>query len=119
MKKTIIYRIQDNVGRGPWRPGFSTIWIKKRPDHDNLIPWFNEFGPVHKNKKPTDHIGCGCQTIDQLKRWINKTEYRTLKKYGFQAVKMPIDSILAMSNIQCVFLRSKPLYRDVKIFKLY
>jgi hypothetical protein len=45
-----VYRIQDKKGRGPYRPGFSSQWVEDRDDHDNLFPWYQEFGPIHQIK---------------------------------------------------------------------
>ena len=34
----LVYRIQDNEGRGPWKPGFSSQWVIEREDLENLLP---------------------------------------------------------------------------------
>ncbi|MCK0507967.1 hypothetical protein [Aromatoleum anaerobium] len=115
----IIYRIQDSDGRGPWKPGFSRLWVEDRDDHDLLIPWYQEFGQVHLRAIVGMHIGCGCRSEDQLRRWFTQTEYARLVEYGYRAVRMPVGRILAESNIQCVFERAKPLRRDVVPFALY
>ena len=83
-----IYRIQDKDGRGPWKPGFSHRWVEIRPDHNNLPAWYEEFGPLHNYISYGEHCGSGCKTIDQLRRWFTKSEYRTLLKYGYRAVRM-------------------------------
>lgn len=114
-----VYRIQDDEGRGPFRPGFSKTWVKERADHENLIPWYDEFGPVHNNVLSGAWSGCGCLSKKQLRRWFTKPEYRKLKKHGYRAVKMKVGRVLAESEIQCFFSRSKPLSEDVESFKLY
>lgn len=118
-KQHAIYRIQDKEGRGPWRPGFSHLWVESRDDHNNLVPWYVEFGNID-NLLETKYIyGCGCKTIDQLKRWFTKTEYEKLKNYGYEAVKIKINKIVVESDIQCVFARKKALNKSAVMFKLY
>lgn len=94
----VIFRIQDKNGRGPWKPGFSHSWVDIRKDHSNLLPWYEEFGRVDKKALFGMALGSGCRTIGQLKRWFTQSEYTKLKKYGYQAVKMKVGSILADSE---------------------
>jgi len=117
----IIYRIQDSDGRGPFKPGFSHQWINFRKDHRNLRTWAEEFGFefVRDQIIVGETFGCGCKNLDQLKRWFDKSEYEKLKKFGYKAVKMKIDRIIAESEIQCVFGRTYPLNMDVKTIQLY
>lgn len=114
-----VYRIQDADGRGPWKPGFSRHWVQDRDDHDLLIPWCREFGNVHHRAIVGMHVGCGCRTVEQLRRWFLPTEYARLAEFGYQAVQMEVGRILAESNIQCVFERAIPLRRKVEPFELY
>jgi len=115
----VIYRIQDSVGRGPWRPGFSRRWVEDREDHDNLLPWMAEFGPVHKKILWGEHCGSGCRTLGQLRRWFTPSEYKTLLFYGYRAVRMEVNRVLAESDIQLFFGRAKPLSCDVIGVELY
>ena len=116
---TTIYRVQDKDGRGPWKPGFSRFWVEDRDDHDNLVPWYVEFGDVHRRAIVGMHMGCGCRSLEQLRRWFTATEYATLQLAGYQAVQMAADRILAESDIQCVFERAKPLHIGVDAVELY
>lgn len=118
MQKTI-YRIQDKDGRGPFKPGFSHKWTEDRPDHMNLVPWALEFGNVLRGSIRGMSIGCGCTTVEQLKRWFTQSEYSKLLTFGYRAVKMDVGRVLGESNIQCVFERCKPLKEDVEPFDLY
>lgn len=117
--KEIVYRIQDSDGRGPWKPGFSRQWVEDRPDHDNLPPWYVEFGPIHRRALYGEEIGSGCRTLDQLRRWFTRSEYRKLIHFGYKAVKMEVGRILAESDIQCVFGRALPLKDEAIIIDLY
>ena len=114
-----IYRVQDKDGRGPWKPGFSHRWVENRDDHATLLPWYIEFGLVHRKAIVGMAIGSGCLTIEQLRRWFTPSEYATLVGFGYQAVKMEAGRILASSDIQCVFERVKPLREDVESLDLY
>ena len=115
----IVFRIQDKYGRGPWKPGFSRYWVEPRPDHANLIPFYQEFGPVFQYATSGMFLGCGCLSENQLRRWFSPTEYQRLIKLGYQAVRIGAGRILAESDIQCVFERTKPLHKDVSVFDLY
>lgn len=114
-----IFRIQDSKGRGPWKPGFSHLWVENRPDHNNLIPCHHEFGRVERLAITGMHLGCGCRTKEQLRRWFTPEEYAKLINLGYNAVQMEVGRILAESNTQCVFERAKPLHKDLLVFDLY
>jgi hypothetical protein len=112
-----IFRVQNKDGRGPWKPGFSHIWIEDRKDHDNLHPWIEEFHGL--DLTVSGHLGCGCKTIKQLRRWFTKREYKKLVSLGYKAVCVVADEILAESNIQCVFKSDRPLKDTATGIKLY
>ncbi len=116
---TPIYRIQDSEGRGPFKPGFTHFWLVDRPDHDNLVPWYAEFGPVHLKAIAGMAVGCGCLNLEQLRRWFCPKEYATLSQLGYGAVQMVPGRILAQSSLQCVFERVKPLNQEVIPVELY
>lgn len=118
----LLYRVQDLEGRGPWRPGFSRLWVRDREDHDNLRPWPEQFGLdiIPKGGWPFGrHFGCGCRTLEQLRRWFTAEEYATLQHYGYQAVQMDAQRILAESDIQLVFQRARPLRAGAEPVQLY
>ena len=118
-ERTIVYRIQDADGRGPWKPGYSHRWVEDRPDHDNLLPSFMEFGPVYQQILYGEHAGSGCLTVEQLRRWITQSEYAKLKALGYKAVKMRVGRIIASSDVQCVFGCPMPLNQECEEFELY
>ena len=116
-----VFRVQDKDERGPWKPGFSKRWIEDRPEEEYaaLVPWPLQFGDVRRRSIVGMSLGCGCRTLEQIRRWFTPTEYATLRRLGYCAVKMEVGRILAESDIQCVFERSKPLREDVVPVDLY
>ena len=106
----IVYRIQDAEGRGPFKPGFIKKWVEYRLDHNNLQPWFIEFGRVDKQISAEETSGCACKSLEQLRRWFTKREYTKLKKLGYKAVRIKVDHIIEESDIQCFVSRSMPFY---------
>lgn len=119
---TTVYRVQDVDGRGPWRPGFSRIWVQERADHANLLPWPQEFGMgiLPRGDWPFGkHFGCACRTLEQLRRWFSPQEYATLQSYGYQAVQMEAARVLAESQIKLVFQRPRPLRFGAEPVSLY
>ncbi len=113
--KTTLYRVQDREGRGPWKPGFSKTWTGRRPLEElaKLKDWQGEFGPLKKEisqaMRKGHHVGCACRDLDQLRLWFSLPEYLTLLSVGYSAVVMDNCTIIAESDIQCVFSRPHPL----------
>lgn len=114
-----IYRLQDEKGRGPFKPGFTAEWLAPRADHENLKPWYVEIGPVHLLLRKGMACGCGCSSVEQLRRWFTAEEYKRLLGHGYKAVSLEADRLLGSSKIQCVFERVRPLHEDVTEFELY
>lgn len=119
MNAMTIYRIQDSSGRGPWRPGFSQTWSEPRDDHKNLPPFFFEFPGAISKALTWEHLGSGCRSVAQLRRWFTPSEYAKLLKAGYKAVQIEADRILGESAVQCLFARVKPLADEVVPFDLY
>lgn len=97
-----IYRIQDQDWRGPFKPGFTTQWVRLEIDQERLNklkPWPLEFS-IDVNKY-TNLIN-GCHTTGQLREWFNKEEVSRLLKFGYKVYKVKVDEIVALSDIQCV-----------------
>lgn len=114
-----VYRIQNAQGRGPFKPGLPNRWVRMRDDLANLHPWPMEFGLRILNFAGRQPVGCGCQTIAQLQRWFIPREYRKLLRLGYRAVTLDECTIIAASEIQCVFFRSKPLTVGAVALALY
>lgn len=116
-----VFRVQDAEGRGPWRPGFSDSWVEDRQktEYAALKPIMLEFPDLLEKLKPGFHVGVGCTSLEKLRRWITKSEWATLRKFGFRCYAIEPDRIVAESDIQCVFESSKPLRKHVKRVRLH
>jgi hypothetical protein len=115
-----VYRIQNKKGRGPFMPGFSHKWLDEKKDNELLLPpWNVEFKDLNLIIMPGIYYGCGCDSKEQLKGWFTLSEYSKLKEFGFNAVMLKVDKILAKSSVQCVFRRSKPLFKGAAVMQLY
>lgn len=106
-----IYRVQAADGRGPWRPGFSHVWIDDDGEVGHLEETVMDLLPISTlaNLPPTHHYGCGCRTLDALMEWFTPLERKRLERLGFRPVRMDVDLILAESARQVFFGRTRPL----------
>lgn len=116
---TIIYRVQDREGRGPWRPGFSQKWADYTPDKEVLLPSYIEMPGAADKRHHGYHIGIGCISPDQLRRWFTKKEYETLMGYGYRCVTFIGKAFLGESENQCMFESRRPLAEHDGLFSLY
>lgn len=114
-----VFRVQDENGRGPFKPGFSRNWVIEREDHENLQPWFVEFGRVDQEVLVGYTSGSACKTIEQLRRWFTKPEYKKLKKLGYKAYKVKVSRVIAESDIQCFVSKPSPFSDGAKVIALY
>lgn len=112
-----VYRVQDQDGRGPYKPGFSAIWC------DNFGPpppptWMQEFpGLLQRMNDSNAHYGAACRSVEQIRKWFTPTELARLHILGYRLVAMEADRILAESKNQIVFMRRKPLNTDIEFIK--
>lgn len=113
----IVYRVQDKHGRGPFAPGLSSLWVEPRDDHLNLAPFYETWPDIVFSKYA--FYGCGCRTIEQLKRWFTRSEYQTLQQIGFQAISLAADAIERENNIQCIFSRKRALKKGTTPIHFY
>lgn len=116
-----IYRVQDANGRGPWKPGFSSIWVEEKTAEQcrRLQAWFLELGPVHLDALEGSQVACGCTCPEHLREWFSPTEYEKLQAFGYQAVTLTADRILGDGLTQVVFERALPISQGAKPFDLY
>ena len=117
----VVYRVQDSDGREPWKPGFSQVWFTDRTaeEYAALAPWPLEIMVAIRQASRGKEVGYACETLDQLRRWFTPTEYKTLLRHGYHAVKLDAEAVLARSAMQCVFVRSKPLWIGAEAINLH
>ena len=112
---SLVYRIQDADGRGPWKPGFSHKWsdLDNKTDSElaRLKPMF--FVPPRNA-----HCGVGCTSLKQLRLWFNETEYFRLLDFGYKCVRLDVQ-ILQATDVQCAFAKSRPLNLGAAEVALY
>jgi hypothetical protein len=119
MESLSVYRVQDAEGRGPFRPGFSQVWL----DDDIGIresrnrSWMEEFGAdlIERLGLAGEYYGSAVRQRAELNDWFSRTEQRRLKHMGFHIVVMDADRILAESTIQVVFARKQPFNQGVVV----
>lgn len=114
MNKIKIIRVQDQNGRGPYKPGFSKFWKDKgKPELPSMM---HEFGTDWiLNLSPYYQHGCGFTSMDQLRRWFSPSELTRLKELGYNIVEMEVDKILQSSYNQVVFARLEKLKTNYRV----
>lgn len=107
---TIVFRVQDADGRGPFKPGVTETWLDADPDRTGPPSWMEEFGPnlLRDVGKAGEHHGSACRTIDGLLGWFTATERSKLAGLGYRVVEFRDARVLAESESQVVFGRMKP-----------
>jgi len=115
-----ILRVQDSVGRGPYRPGFSYRWSD--PNGPNCPPWWEELGEdmasAHRRFSGDLHYGCGFKDYAQFEAWFSPREQRALDRLGYRLVAIIPDAIIAETPRQVVFGSIRPLAYVSHFFKL-
>jgi hypothetical protein len=107
---TVVYRWQDADGRGPYKPGISHYWADEDHADRKLPPFFEEFGmDIIKQCQPTECMGCGFRSPEQMHAWFTPTEQERMRLMGYRFGKLVADRILAESDKQLVFARRQPL----------
>jgi len=108
---TTLYRVQDKDGRGPFKPGFSHMWVAARGN--SLPPIYDELGisPVNLREIiPVGvHAGCACKSMDDLRKWFRRDELRRLSKFGYEIVPFSPDMVIAETDTQVLFGMRTPL----------
>lgn len=118
-KPTRVYRIQDKEGRGPWNPWFSGDWTDQelRPGMEKLVPFTAE---DHSQKMyPGYYAGCGCLSLQDLRKWVSTGEYVRLQAMGYRSVMLEVDRIAARKPHQVLFERRRKLTTGIKKVRLY
>lgn len=90
-EEAVLMRIQDQSGRGPWRPGFSMKWIDPDKDDSLCPPMFVEFPKWRMAidraaREGLVHFGCCVRGEEGLLRWFTREELNRLRGFGFNIV---------------------------------
>ncbi len=106
-----LFRVQDQEGRGPYRPGFSRFWSS--PDGPIVLPWWTELGLSMKAAFAMiphgAHSGSAFTSLDKLDEWFLPEEQEKLDGLGFRIVRFRPDKIVAETPTQVVFAQNYPL----------
>lgn len=108
---SVVFRVQDHEGRGPFRPRISQQWIDESAPTPMFPTWMEEFGWnvfERSGGKPGEHFGSACVSISDLCRWFNERERRALGGLGFSIASFSDARILATSPHQVVVARARP-----------
>ena len=106
-----IVRIQDAEGRGPWRPGFSHMWVRDDTPmkHGAIYAEMPGFGMlVDLAHQRGEHIGCAVRA-GRLHEWFSPGDLRRLRDYGFSLVDASRCRVIAETHSQVVIGSQKPL----------
>jgi hypothetical protein len=112
-----VYRVQDDDGRGPWRPGLSRYWIDEASDFaarplETAVDLLRRAGVT---LAPGWHYGCACRSMEALLRWFTEVELGRLSRMGFALVRLDADRVVVESELQVVFARRRPLRVGVTV----
>lgn len=106
-----VFRIQDKDGRGPFRPGFSKMWLDEDiGDRVALPSWIEEFGADAFAQAPGGSCGFSAvRTINKIRDWFTDTERQRLYGFGFYLVEVPDAHVIRESEHQVLCWRNLPL----------
>lgn len=115
--KFTVYRIQDKDGRGPFKPGYTEKWMDKdRTFFPKAV--INQQIHIQRIADPDLHLAYVCESVEQLKKWFSPTEYEYLKKCGYSAVRMSVDTIWTCED-QAIAGRKKQYRKSITVIPLY
>jgi hypothetical protein len=109
--RPVVFRVQDDDGRGPWRPGFSHHWIDDDAPVGRLAETVMHLLPIQALQMlPRDrNYGCACRSKAALLEWFTPVERERLQRFGYRIVRLRVDEVLAESRYQVFFARYRPL----------
>lgn len=118
-RRLILYRVQDQAGRGPWRPGFSRQWVEPSDEAGRLMETLMDLLPFEAIQMLPEHLhyGCACRTKASLLAWFLPPEIRRLQAFGYRIVRMQVDAVLAESQWQVFFARRRPLAEGATVIR--
>ena len=95
MSESVVYRVQADDGRGPFRPGFSKYWAD--PDRPRPCPWYEEISPqvLFAQTARSERLGSACESREQLREWFSDDELRVLQSIGYRIVEFVPQRVVA------------------------
>jgi hypothetical protein len=108
-----VFRVQDALGRGPYRPGFSHVWSDV--GHGLRNPSiFDDFGhDIAKKMRPGRYYGCAFGSIECARKWFSTAESKLLEMLSYQLVSMRFDEVIGESPRQLIIARNVPLRTEI------
>lgn len=114
----IVFRVQDSQGRGPFKPGVPAKWADPEfaPGMKALPTFMEEFGfdVFDRLGRPGEHFGSAVRRARSISDWFSKSEQIKLHDLGYRLTGLRNARVLAESQNQIVFARSKPLWMDAE-----
>lgn len=107
-----LLRVQDGMGRGPWRPNFSHRWTDPlrtsgpAPIYDEIMGFTDIVANLHKQGM---HIGCAVRGLEGLRKWFTTSELLKLTYLGFVVVDASSARLIAETPTQALIACDKPL----------
>lgn len=109
---SMLLRVQDKEGRGPFKPGITIQWCQSSSRLPSILEEFPDIvealAPFHKRGM---HLGCGVRGREQLNRWFNDEELRRLSKLGYAIVSINDYEVVKESSNQVIFASKRPLWK--------
>lgn len=101
---TEFYRVEDDQGRGPFKPGLSRYWVREDRDHEMLPPWYEvvPVAQVLRQLRKGERAGSACESKDDLARWFSQGELNLLMRMGYRVVEFRPVRVLYRLKHQCV-----------------
>jgi hypothetical protein len=102
MASPVYLRVQNKVGRGPFIPGFSHIWLDSHKDK-NLVSIMEAFPNLKEiiETNRGEHLWVACP-VNWFSKWFSNAELRILKKYGFDVYDASECEIIATHPTQVI-----------------
>lgn len=115
-----VFRIQDQDGRGPFKPGFSQVWCDPEfaPGQKAMPPWGDEFGwdAIERLARPGEHhFGSAVLKLRKLREWFSGTEQACLSQLGYHIAAINHARVMAESENQVLIASRIPFNRCIII----
>lgn len=109
-----LYRIQDENGRGPWRPGYSHKWVSDDRNAPDFLPPIYEELPSFKRVVTLAHsmgyhVGVAVHGWTSFSAWFLPDELERLRADGFNVVQCDNVRVFAETPNQILIGSKAPL----------